>query len=314
MTDGTSRRGALAVAVLLAAASLAVWAPATGGSTADAGPDDAVTTTAFRWASPKNLTGTLAVHIQIDPQIDPGAATECRTDIEAEGTVREDIPVLLWEQHRTDHVWSYDRTSTGEPVHAHAAGAGTGPATPWDHGPYETGAGGITGMTGDEVFNITAVAFGLENRPDQDLVDRPMRINVTCDDPFTYSLQASRQAVGFTEQSFTDGGAGISSRLVHSVDVQKNATLKAGFDTEIVRVQAAYLESRADVDGRLGVHHPNGTTGWAIEEDLRWGGDRQLVDGPGDYTLDLSLEGEGYFEINGVLAGLDPVDSLDEVV
>lgn len=314
------RRRLLAVAVALAvvASTLAVGPGALPGAHAGDSGNETNDTPTFLWEAPKNLTGTLAVEVQLHFQHE----TTCEALTAAEGTVREDIPLLFWERQLTRspggrlETLTYSWLRNRERVHAHAAGVETGPATPWDFGPYNAGSSSVFTLQENLTRNITVVAFGLEERSDRPL-PYPMHIYVDCDQPVDVELRASRQARGFTEQAFTDGGAGASITATDDdILVQRNATVETAFDTELARLQGLMrLWDGSPPEGHLRLHHPDGTRSWGLNPSDHF--PRNIIGhagGPGNYTAELTATGRAdTIALAGVLAGLDPVDSLDDV-
>lgn len=90
--------------------------------------------------------------------------------------------------------------------------------------------------------------------------------------------------------------------------------LSTSFPTVFVHVQASVHTGVGGAQmGRFQLDHPQGTTTWMMDNlgppTISFQG------GPGDYEISLTRVGSGWLTpLPGVIVGVDPVESLDEVV
>lgn len=324
--------------LVLAAVALVVggvaWGPtATGeGETprASAATSNEPSVSVLHWESPLDLEGDFVAVFKLETD----QRNFCRETERAEGTVRDDDPSLLLFVRR----WRQESPRASgftfmnqETVSAHAAGTlDTRPVLgmledgKWSSG--HLGGSAFGGPRFPNVLYITVAAFSLENRVGG--APRPMTIDIVCDHPVELSIFAGRHAVDLTRQTLKDGGTGASvgsqtwpaayveSREEEVFDASK-VWLQADFDPDWVSPQAVRGVTYAQFD----LHHPAGTEHWqsVIGPDEQpnalddiW----MTFDGPGgEYTFEMTLAGtERENRLMGILAGLNPVESLDEVV
>lgn len=320
---------AVAVAALIVAAGIPLIGPSTVGEGAET-PE--TNFTALNWSAPENFTGNIAVHVQLRPS-DRSEAAWCEWYQFGEGRVEDDWPPLIhwfWRENRGDP-W----LNRQEAVRAHAAGQldtrrviGQATDGTWYH--IQKGGRRIHNWTLDLVyvdFNVEKVEV---ERTGLDDGETPWRINISCSNPVEVNLSAGRAPVPLTHTSMTDGGVGASTRIPR-VSVQWNARKASSFNATKVLFQATWepgdessdMDETLDQEGRLSLDHPNGTIGWDLgslpgpEEETHM----SFSGGPGGYTANLELmrtdleaDHDSRHVLGGVLAGLDPVDSLDEIV
>lgn len=265
--------------------------------------------TEFHWEAPSDFTGDFAAVLQITPV----QAGRCEIDAAAEGAGTEGTQFLFW-MLAIDHL-GRGPAFVGTWYHGgpHPVQAHVGPVHTSDFN-FQEGTWGLrflAGLGGPPSIDVTIVGFGLA---DTEGAGPPLSIDVTCEEPFRLSLFGGRDAVGFTENTFRGGvGASVTGNVA-AVNVAD--AYHAQFDEELVRLQA--WKSGGPLPGgsagELRLDHPNGTMTrtWPIDES---GGPVLFDGGPGQYDLHLTLAGAaGYEDFQGVLIGVNPVDSLDEAV
>lgn len=322
-------RWRLLIPALFAAALMAATVSPIGPTAAaPQSADGSTTTTYFEWEAPKNLTGDLTVVLTLDAD----QSTGCRFEVKVSGQVDEDTPILLWvralSQGDGGRIITEGRTWNPRRAQAHATdNVNTRPMTTLEDS-YWTGNTGNTGLGTDWVghrLNLTVAAFGLKHVPEAPF-DRPFVLNLDCDGPVKLNRTAGRHARGFTHQTFTDNGAGAALEGVGGGDtmVYRDARINETFDNETVWFQAGmYSEEGDTTQGDLRLDHPNGSRAWSVPTGDEPADDTviHLDDGPGRYLAELDLvNGPGtgglpdHTHVMGILAGVDPVDSLDEVV
>lgn len=260
----------------------------------------------FNWSAPADLAGTFVAILRGDVTTD----TFCRVKVLAVGRFIDEDPVAFWTTFTSD-----DRGSAGgghiwQPVaQAHVGSIIDSRALMEADGHW--GASGQSGGTVEETFEVMVLAFGLDPAEAQDL-ESPLSIEVTCDHPFAITgLHAGRAGRSFTQDSL-GGGVGATVNAVPGASASVGDGLEASFDEARVRFVAVtrFAEVR---HGELTLEHPEGTRSWTFGQfepsDLLFDG------GPGDYRLDLTWATAARTdELFGFLVGVDPVESLDEVV
>lgn len=294
---------ALATMAALLAAGLVVPASRGGLVAADGTTPDEDTFT-FRWAAPTDATGTFAATVIVDPD----GEAECMEKVRATGTFNASNPVAFWQFGTTGAFAGHWR---------HAAQVHVGPAdtrllTAPDEGTWRKVQGFSKGTVEDgRTITITVAAFDLEHRSDSDL-ENPLIIDVSCDTPIDVELQAGRHARTFTPETL-EGGVGASHNLLGGRIVARADRLVETFHTPIVRFQAIQLVGlTSDREGTMVLDHPAGTETWT------WNpagpGRIDLVGGPGQYEVTLDWRSTWNDALFGAIMGLEPVESLDEVL
>lgn len=302
------RRNLLAIAAATALAAAGLTVPAGPG----AGPADLAAAThqeplpyTFHWAAPADATGTFAATVIVDPDGDAA----CVQNISATGTFNASNPVAYWEAGTSGVYAGHWR----HPVHAHTGPADTRPLTAAREGSWHKVAGREGSIVPDgTTFAVTVAAFDLLHRSDS-VYPRPLTIDLACNAPFDVELQAGRHARSFTPESF-EGGVGASDAILFDGRiVARGDHLVETFDAPIVRFQATQIVAglSSDRDGTMVLNYPGGTETWTWNP----GGpqDINVKGGPGRYDVSLDWDGTWNDALYGVIVGIRPVDSLDEV-
>lgn len=317
----------LATTLVLGATGLGPSAGA--GSQAPDGQADSQTSaemTQFRWESPLDLEGNFVAVFRLESNTQQ---TRCQSIAEAEGTVRDDDPhLLLFTRHHNAARRGGGTFRNQETVSAHAAGVvDTRPVLGiLEDGKWDMGFVGATVFGGNDEPDdlwITVAAFGLDNR--EGPPPRPLTIDITCDDPVQMSIFAGRHAIDLTRQTLKDGGAGVSVFDANGPALYVLSQEEEFFDTSMVWFQADFRPDDWIAPGftyaTFDLHHPDGTESWKAvvgpEDPHPWRHKfwMQFTGPSGAYTLEMTLAGASHDNLlRGILAGLDPVQSLDEVV
>lgn len=285
----------------------------------------------FHWEAPRNLTGDFVAVLTLHAD----NRTVC--DISGRGTHRvgptDAVPPIVFH-YRALHQGSGGRIiQEGRVMRAAAVhGQADGRLNTW--GTLFFGKTSWEGFNGGATFGndwgghdltLTFAGFSLGYVPEAP-TEHPLEIHVECDGAVEIDRAAGRHARGFTHQTFADGGAGASLEGPLSGDtmVYRDARINETFDNETVWFQAGmYSEEGDTTQGDLRLDHPNGSRAWSVPTGDEPADDTviHLDDGPGRYLAELDLvNGPGtgglpdHTHVMGILAGVDPVDSLDEVV
>lgn len=301
-------------AVLLAGAMLSALLVAippglAGGSSGQSETLDAAEE--YTWSAPDNFTGTLAIGLQLD--VDSTAA--CWVNTTASGIASASNPIGLWVSGAPPGMSGASGVSaawTGT-AQAHA-----GPEVDsrdivaseshWIATPY-------IGWRVDDRWNVTIGAFDL--RPWRDDLETAFSVTVVCDEPYTIRKTASRQGHSFSQESF-QSGIGATVPAYHpgppggKIGVSYDDGFTREFDTQQVRLRLR-PSSHSETVGDMTLRHPDGARTWSADglefPEVAFQG------GPGRYSLEANLVSWSWVPSPyGILVGLDPVESLDEIV
>lgn len=303
---------------------MTVFPPATIDSAASDtshGPGKKDRTTVWSWEAPKNFTGDIAVVLRLQAENE----TFCRWESWGVGRVDETKPVLHWQVGLKSSGRNGGAFVNAETVHAHALGTlDTWPVTVEQDGRWSAGRGSASRFGTDRWghrLNITIAAFNLELW-DGAGAEAPFGVELSCDRPVKLSKEAGRHVKGFHLQTMTDDGAGASVYAPLGGSTQLGARRTETFSgdgTELVRFQADYTGDWAAA-GDLALHHPEGTRSWSLSSTPSSESDAigfvVTHDGrPGTYHVDVDFVGARTNPpiLVGVLAGLAPVEDLDEL-
>lgn len=269
---------------------------------------DGGTMTEFSWTAPPEMTGTFVAVIELEV-LEP---TRCSESVRGTGTFTDENPVVLWV--RTDdgsgrglNFAQWDRSfqaHVGDVVDTRHVMSVEHPNNAWGFTPH-------SGGSVEERLAITIAGFGLS--PEFG-ADSALSIRFTCEDAFRIvSMGAGRRGRSYTDQTL-EGGVGWRFKAPFQ-DTQSYAArdrLEARFDTAHVRFETAFFSAEQE-EGRLTLHHPGGDEAWPLPPPEAT--DAIFDGGPGEYTVNLNWRAQGsHFHISGILIGVDPVDSLDEVL
>lgn len=264
--------------------------------------------TEFSWDAPAGMEGRFAAIVEFEVQ----EQTRCSRNLIGTGEFRDDTPVVMWARWakgsggRSLSFAQWDRSfqaHVGDFVDTRDFMSVDGA---W--GFFPQGGGKV-----EERFTLTIAGFGLEQQ--QELgADFPLSIDIQCEDPFrVVSMQASREGHSYTDQTLEHGvGAKFATSLTDTMAFANKDRLEARFDESRVRFETAFFAAEDEV-GRLELHHPGGVVEWPLPQPEA--DDAVFDGGPGEYAVELNWRAKGgHFHISGILIGVDPVDSLDDVV
>lgn len=315
------------VTAMVAGALVPGSIPGVTATTFDATSAGQVTT--FQWDAPIDLTGDFAAIVRVHADKE----TFCYGNTTAEGTVTDDDPsVLLWTA-RSFEAGGLSGGVFWNAQTARASALGVADTRPLigalQDGVWESGfsVGSRFGTPGRGfVLDFTVVAFSVEQRDDA-LWDRPLSIEVTCDQPVAFSLFAGRNATDITHQTQTEDGAGASIvQGTVAVSAYADATQRQHFLSPLVRYQARFhnvhFNHPSETEGTLTLHHPTGTENWQLPAEIDDPNDEfpdfvpmQFDGGPGGYAVELDLIGvNNWHYLTGFVAGFEPVESLDDAI
>lgn len=307
-------RGALvlvAVAVAALIAPVAIDAPAVMGSM----PGDPDASTGFSWNA-SDPGGNLSIRLTIEfPE-------PTRSHYEIVFGVSAATPVAFWldAEGVTDGP-SYAIREAQSPGYqkAHVGPIDTRHVFPLDDDTWGVGYWGHN-VPFDGTKQWALVLFEPEPAFDEDAP--AVSIDLACDDPFQVLLEGGRDPVGATLEWGMADGAGASvtnpiwldtSPAKASVVVQDSVS--ATFDDPSVALLGHWWRDGAVVRTTLALDHPNGQEAWTFD-----GASSSFTfeDGPGEYQATVDHvgvhPGGGSYGLAMVLAGFEPVDSLDELL
>lgn len=299
-------RKCIAISVL-AVATLAVASVSTGHTPAstDVQRSSTIPVTEYRWTAPADLNGTFALRLGIEVT----TPTHCTTHTEAVGAFDPANPVAFWRKAQTadgDFILNAAAWTRAGQVHAGST-ADSRRASTID-GRWRAFPSG--GLNVERSFEVTWATFGVGLGHDAEL-DSPLTIEVDCDAAFEITeRQAGTGGRSFT-QGTLKGGAGATANVpLDGASASVDDAMEVQIDAQHTAFQAAFSAPEARY-GHLELHHPNGTARWELGPD----GDRNAeLRGPGGaYRVELTRTAMGVNDdVEGILVGMDPVDSLDE--
>lgn len=301
------RRAALLAALTMLSMSLAS-VPAAGLHQAE-----------FTWHTDDGFRGDLAYRVEIDP----GTSNSCTIQFQFGGPTTDDPTLRWWISSASLGISMSDQEY--QPTHVRV-----GPieyARPGEPQPFIWWNNVTVDGQFSEPFTFTVAGFDVKNfhhpmpgggshlHPGAGLV-------VDCQDPATVTpLSGGHDVLAITEEDataelHTDNGGYGGSTPYGEASVHTPPSISATFDTDSA-VVAYDVTARNGAGATVGhLEHPDGTRTFRHFSGLYGaGGDhvRFLGEG-GSYSLSLLHAGIGEEEgVHGILAGLDPLASLEDL-
>lgn len=276
------------VQLILASALVLIGPPGVGLVGADHEPD-------FRWEVPPGFTGDLAVRLTYAPT----QPTWCRAIAYFAAHEDRSSPVVILSHRATWGTLHY-----GQPVELHLGDVDP----PLDgNRRYAGGISGYGGKSAPETWTI--VASNLSYFVNPHTPGTPFAIEIACDDAgvIVGELAGSREVLTFTHESMRGFGGSVGAVGVQSGD-RIEGTFTSSTVMSFITVQARTVQGGTLT--RMLPHsreaHEFGASGLIIYDDH----------GAGNYAVDISRVGGGLCcdSVIGVVAGLSPVDTLDELL
>lgn len=294
--------GSLLIATVLL---LALLPPGTAGGGPPDPPDHPYK---FLWTAPSGFTGSLLVEIEVDW----GEDNECLVYVGAAGRGPTGLHTLRlydpggWGAGSGGDTLTYavqahveDVADTRDITDSEGGGWGS-QSSRWGSG--FNGAATYTFAA----FHVQEMTFGNEIRP-------PFELELACAEPWNVTaLAGSDHVIGFNQATMEGNGASVNTIFGPEASVNVADGHGATFDTEEVRFAIRGFQGAGAAAGTVDLQHPDGETQYvtntlSTDVDFR---------GPGGaYDFRVTRAGAALSDaFVGFLGGLDPVQSLDQIV
>lgn len=285
-------------ALLFAIALLTIALPGSGASEASS----------FAWNAPDDTSGNIVVGL--DVLLD--GEQECVLSVAVAGRLPGAEPMQIFASYQTPGDAWWTTFYAGHYAQAHTGPLDTREILAGEGGLWATRTTITRTLSGP--MTITAAGFNLEAFGNT-VAEHPFEIDLSCDGAFTVEQQwLGRSVVPFTHDN-ADGGTGASVfAALPSVSLAVDDGVTGTFDEAQVRLRAGEVQVSGKAIGTMTLEHPEGQAEWSLGSDEPIASKTYAYDGPtGAYDLRFTRIGAGAADIfAGVLAGLDPVDGLDE--
>lgn len=247
----------------------------------------------FEWKAEEDFTGDLVVRLTFTPLTE----SRCTIEVAASGLRDLERPVHLYVRSPTFNFAFLN----GHQVETHAQDLNL------DTRELTSSTGHwANSLTSSSTFegsqDLMIVASGLETWHNQISPGAPFQVIVTCDEGLTvHDLGGSLEVLGFTHQSMHGTGASI----ILGPGVQFHDHAEADFTSPEVVTAVSISGGRAAL---ATLQHPGGNLTYLSLMD----GPLEHTGGPGDYRFEITSAGSG--SMIGTIAGVQPVDSLDQLL
>lgn len=270
--------------------------------------------THFTWRAPQDFVGEFASNLRFDWD---GGGNDCTlsTAMSFAHSAPPTEPMLKWLEWRTgdSEEWNGYTLAAGSLAEVHAGSTldtqSVITETRGSIAAFYTSEGPFT-----DFLDMTLAGLNIEMDSRHSL-DAPVTIEFTCTSPFRVSsIAAGLEARSFTSQSM-EGGHGASTALPASLLVNSGDSLHDTFGSSTVIFSAVGSVFLGTSVGRLTLVHPGGEQSWSPASHATPFLSAGFAGGPGTYEVTLDLVNVSVqSSLGGVLLGLDPVQSLDDVV